>query len=844
MDKLSATIARLDAAERAADTALKYSPDQERDDHGRWSSGGGGSDVGTSDGEKKPGKGPDGGGAEGGSGGASAPKDVMDRIMAGEQPTVQPGDVSAILAHAKTRSDDPDLTELKVAGTLKFGGDGLGIARIDMPQIPDDKRAQFLQDLAKAGVQVTDEMAKPIDLHPVQKEISSRKVGGILDWMRTSGVGEGRIFVSKDDYVLDGHHRWGAAVALGFEQPDVTMPVSRLGLDHSAALQWMLDWNTQQGIAHSATGKVLWADIEKRYAALKGKKMTALDKVVRDIDATEREADAALKGNPNHDELGRFASGDGGGNAKAPGESRARCLTCNGEVARSTVGHDGGWKHMAGDRAHEPKVSVTAELDHRDARAQQGNWVPGGGGKEEPFVAQSGARLQYLWQPSTGRHAYIDLGTDMILSDEEAARHMGQDVGPGRKKADTLDKYSPDQERDERGRFAGGAPGGPNEVFRDGDETGQFRGYTRAARDYEQGTAKPLSSGERYGKDVQEHWARVRAGQPVELGERAVAAAAAARSTGAFTTHTTGSETWVYRHGDGIAVGIAEEHQGQFYARTPRMSGGSPNRDSTGRPAGPAFGTLQEAVDHLTGKYQPEGMRRTKVDKALKALDDAERAEDMALKEAKGDLAGRFGVGVGRAITHNHGQVTVAHAHPGFAETTGGAGHTHKPLYAEGEKGLSSSGPGRNPAAGENDMTLKYSEDQPRVPAGGPGGGEFGSGSGGGSTATEAPTRVPGAGKPTGGKPVKAGNPMGKTRPESKPYLTVSDPRSGFEWRVLRSYQTNNDKPYARWLCSVSSPYLPAGDREMGDTYVKDIEGTVTQRDPVVTDAAMPRHLK
>ena len=140
------------------------------------------------------------------------------------------------------------------------------------------------------------------------------------------------------------------------------------------------------------------------------------------------------------------------------------------------------------------------------------------------------------------------------------------------------------------------------------------------------------------------------------------------------------------------------------------MSGGSPNRDSTGRPAGPAFGTLQEAVDHLTGKYQPEGMRRTKVDKALKALDDAERAEDMALKEAKGDLAGRFGVGVGRAITHNHGQVTVAHAHPGFAETTGGAGHTHKPLYAEGEKGLSSSGPGRNPAAGENDMTLKYSE--------------------------------------------------------------------------------------------------------------------------------------
>ena len=48
------------------------------------------------------------------------------------------------------------------------------------------------------------------------------------------------------------------------------------------------------------------------------------------------------------------------------------------------------------------------------------NWVPACGGTEEPFVSRSGKRLQYVWQPSTGHHAYLDLDSDTILSDEAA----------------------------------------------------------------------------------------------------------------------------------------------------------------------------------------------------------------------------------------------------------------------------------------------------------------------------------------------------------------------------------------------------------------------------------------
>jgi hypothetical protein len=50
----------------------------------------------------------------------------------------------------------------------------------------------------------------------------------------------------------------------------------------------------------------------------------------------------------------------------------------------------------------------------------QGNWYPANGGTEIPFISRTGKKLLYVWQPSTGNHAYLDCGTDLILSDEEA----------------------------------------------------------------------------------------------------------------------------------------------------------------------------------------------------------------------------------------------------------------------------------------------------------------------------------------------------------------------------------------------------------------------------------------
>jgi hypothetical protein len=64
--------------------------------------------------------------------------------------------------------------------------------------------------------------------------------------------------------------------------------------------------------------------------------------------------------------------------------------------------------------------TVAEVLEERQARKEQGIWIPACGGTETPFMTRSGRRLQYLWQPSTGRHAYYDVDSDLILTDREA----------------------------------------------------------------------------------------------------------------------------------------------------------------------------------------------------------------------------------------------------------------------------------------------------------------------------------------------------------------------------------------------------------------------------------------
>lgn len=64
-----------------------------------------------------------------------------------------------------------------------------------------------------------------------------------------------------------------------------------------------------------------------------------------------------------------------------------------------------------------------------------------------------------------------------------------------------------------------------------------------------------------------------------------------------------------------------------------------------------------------------------------------------------------------------------------------------------------------------------------------------------------------------------------KTRPVSNPYEVWQ--ANGWTWKVLKKWQADDAKPYARWFCMVSSPMCPDG--EMGDVYVAEIKSVATK---------------
>jgi len=60
-----------------------------------------------------------------------------------------------------------------------------------------------------------------------------------------------------------------------------------------------------------------------------------------------------------------------------------------------------------------------------------------------------------------------------------------------------------------------------------------------------------------------------------------------------------------------------------------------------------------------------------------------------------------------------------------------------------------------------------------------------------------------------------------KTRPKDQPYEVWKN-AYGWTWNVLKKWQADDNKPFGRWFCFVTSPMCPEG--EYGDVYVSEIK--------------------
>jgi hypothetical protein len=247
-----------------------FSDDQPRDDHGRWTSGGGGGDGGKehSDVPREPG----------------LPADhsagmVAEHVNNGEVLHAD-ADQAVQLAQDWGKAGEPvQLMGLDVNGkgneTL-FDHSALGISRADMPQLPTDAAGQkdFIDFLAKNGVTVTQDSIDPRSLMATQNELNGAKVGQMLEGYMSGkfDVGSQTIFTSKEGDVLDGHHRWAATALYSMANPGTTIGEIRANADISRLVDLGRQYAGAHGIASqsfsatAAAGKAKGAKLTLPFA--------------------------------------------------------------------------------------------------------------------------------------------------------------------------------------------------------------------------------------------------------------------------------------------------------------------------------------------------------------------------------------------------------------------------------------------------------------------------------------------------------------------------------------------------------------------------------------------------
>ncbi len=97
--------------------------------------------------------------------------------------------------------------------------DTLGIKREDMPQVSSKDMDDFRKYLKDNNVNIQKITVDPKSLKASQGEFSKDKIETQIDLMSKSKEPLKAIIISADDYVIDGHHRWLAAMNLGIKMP-------------------------------------------------------------------------------------------------------------------------------------------------------------------------------------------------------------------------------------------------------------------------------------------------------------------------------------------------------------------------------------------------------------------------------------------------------------------------------------------------------------------------------------------------------------------------------------------------------------------------------------------------
>lgn len=109
----------------------------------------------------------------------------------------------------------------------------LDIDRKDMPQVKKDDMAHFLKYLEKNDIYTEKKEVDPKKLKATQGHFHKEKIRGMMKSIEDGELKKSPILVSKDNYIMDGHHRWLAMMNL---DRDITILQVNLKCDELLSL--------------------------------------------------------------------------------------------------------------------------------------------------------------------------------------------------------------------------------------------------------------------------------------------------------------------------------------------------------------------------------------------------------------------------------------------------------------------------------------------------------------------------------------------------------------------------------------------------------------------------------
>lgn len=175
-----------------------------------------------------------------------------------------------VALEAQAKGEDApkyDLCNVSVEGTNLFCAESLGVPRVNMPQLsgipipgtPADALDKdykggvnlgpaFQDYLANKGYSMETTTEDPAYLRASQSQLNGVSVAAIMN--RTGiDLSDRPIFISNDNYVIDGHHRWAADIGLRYsDSPDLRIPVTRIDAGIVTLLHAATEFTSKMGM--------------------------------------------------------------------------------------------------------------------------------------------------------------------------------------------------------------------------------------------------------------------------------------------------------------------------------------------------------------------------------------------------------------------------------------------------------------------------------------------------------------------------------------------------------------------------------------------------------------------